>query len=98
MDPPSPDTTTIPAAPRYLRVRDFNPYALAYAEEDRDGWRGRIVREPSTILAEDAFDQDVVSHLPYCEIVSEEAFNVTDVMMDDGRILLLKVSLFAACP
>jgi len=34
----------------------------------------------------------VVSHLPYSEIVSQETFDVTDVMMDDGRILLLKVS------
>jgi len=87
-----PDPIMSAGVPRRLRIRDFNPYALARANENGDGWRGRVVREPSTILAQDAFGQDVVSHLPYCEIISEETFDVTDVMMDDSRVLLLKRS------
>jgi hypothetical protein len=92
VDPPTQDTVV--TQPK-LRLRDFNPYALARMKEvgeDCEGWRGRVVREPSTISAQDAFTHDVVSYLPYREIVSEDTFNVTDVMMDDGRILLLQVS------
>jgi len=91
VDPlPTPDTASVPFPHRKLRVRDFNPYALSRTNEHGNGWRGRVVREPSIILAQDAFNQDVVSHLPYREIISKETFDVTDVMMDDGRILLLK--------
>jgi len=36
------------------------------------------------------FKKDIVSWLPYTEVVSEETFEVTDVMMDDCRLLLLK--------
>jgi hypothetical protein len=90
------DTPMAPGGKQNLRIRDFNPYALARTIRDGANWRGRVVRESSTILAEDAFDQDVVSHLPYCEIISEDTFDVTDVMMDDGRILLLKVSEVSA--
>ena len=93
---PEPSNTTAPLVSQpKLRVRDFNPYALASMKVDGDdckSQRGRVVREPSTIPAREVFAQDVVSHLPYREIVSEETFDVTDVMMDDSRILLLKVS------
>lgn len=78
----------------YLLIRDFNPHALARAEageHDEDGWQGRVVRNPSIISARDAFAEDVVSHLSYLEITSTETFDVTDVMMDGSRILLLKV-------
>jgi hypothetical protein len=96
--PPTPDTTGIPFPQRKLRLRDFNPYTLARTNDHGDGWRGRVVRESSTIAAQDAFKQDVVSHLPYREVISKETFDVTDVMMDDDRILLLKVSdALAAC-
>lgn len=81
---------------RKIRVRDFNPYSLTRiteADDEDDGWRGRVVHEPSIIPARDAFAYDVVSTLPYREIESEELFSVTDVMMDDCRVLLLKVGL-----
>lgn len=81
---------------RKIRVRDFNPYNLTRiteADDDDDGWRGQVVQEPSMIPARDAFAYDVVSTLPYREIESEESFPVTDVMMDDCRVLLLKVRL-----
>jgi hypothetical protein len=53
--------------------------------------RRRVVREPSTTPVKGVFKQDIVSSLPYTEVVSEETFEVTDVMMDDCRLLLLKV-------
>ncbi|EKM77357.1 hypothetical protein AGABI1DRAFT_130443 [Agaricus bisporus var. burnettii JB137-S8] len=50
----------------------------------------RVVREPSITPVKGVFKKDVVSWLPYTEVVSEETFEVTDVMMDDCRLLLLK--------
>jgi hypothetical protein len=87
--------------PRRLRVRDYNPYVVALASRDQaddDSYedeyegRSRVVTEASTVLARGAFEHDVVSSLPYREVISEETFDVTDVMMDDCRVLLLKVS------
>lgn len=55
-------------------------------------WRFRhLVTSPSTTPVKGVFEHDIVSSLPYVEVVSEELFDVTDVMMDDSRILLLKV-------
>ncbi len=51
----------------------------------------RVVREPSITPVKGVFKKDIVSWLPYTEVVSEETFEVTDVMMDDCRLLLLKV-------
>ncbi|KAI0064257.1 hypothetical protein BV25DRAFT_1823228 [Artomyces pyxidatus] len=51
----------------------------------------RLVTEPSTIEAGIAFAEDVVSYLPYREVVTEQAMEVSDVMLDDNRILCLKV-------
>lgn len=51
----------------------------------------RLVTEPSRIPAGTAFVEDIVSYLPYREVVSEEAVEVSDVMMDDARVLCLKV-------
>lgn len=100
LPPREPETDANPVPKCNLRIRDFNPYGLARMQEvdgyggggsGSECWRGRVVREPSTISGQEAFAYDVVSHLPYCEIVSKEAFEITDVMMDDCRILLLKV-------
>lgn len=91
---------------RLLRIRDFNPYSLAQSAaeategnskgkgKNKNRWRAsRLVTEPSTTPVHGVFKQDIVSWLPYTEVVSEESFEVTDVMMDDCRLLLLKVSL-----
>ena len=51
----------------------------------------RLVTEPSTTPVKGVFTQDIVSWLPYTEVISEETYEVTDVMMDDSRLLLLKV-------
>lgn len=53
--------------------------------------RSRLVTKPSTIAAGAAFIEDIVSWLPYREVVSEEVVEVSDVMMDDSRVLCLKV-------
>ncbi|KAF9568720.1 hypothetical protein CPC08DRAFT_746151 [Agrocybe pediades] len=50
----------------------------------------RLVNTPSTLSVNGVFEHDIVSSLPYVEVVSEEMFEVTDVMMDDSRLLLLK--------
>lgn len=86
---------------RYLRVRDFNPYSFtedggafvdSHTHPGTQHWRQpRLVTEASTTPVKGVFTRDIVSSLPYMEIVSREAFEVTDVMMDDCRLLLLKV-------
>nr|GAT59078.1 predicted protein [Mycena chlorophos] len=104
---------------RYLRIRDYNPYALRLdndtshspnsdsnsscsSEEDSDEeekentasprrhWTRRLVTTPSTTASRGVFVQDIVSALPYSEVVSREKYHVTDVMMDDCRILLMR--------
>jgi hypothetical protein len=60
----------------------------------KPGWnKPRLITEPSTTPVKGVFTQDIVSCLPYTEVMSEEMYEVTDVMMDDSRLLLLKVSL-----
>ncbi len=83
---------------RYLRVRDFNPYAIRLISEadnavgEASQWRSRRVNTDETECeADEVFTQNIKSSLPYAEVVSRQAFDMTDVMMDDCRILLLKV-------
>jgi len=62
------------------------------AANSRAGWRTpRLVTKPSTTPVKGVFTQDIVSSLPYTEVISDCTFEVTDVMMDDCRLLLLKV-------
>ncbi|KAH9478417.1 hypothetical protein JR316_0008872 [Psilocybe cubensis] len=76
------------ADPMTFRVTDGKGKQKA---EEKTRWRvPRLVVEPSTTPVKGVFKQDIVSSLPYMEVVSEEAFEVTDVMMDDCRLLLLK--------
>jgi hypothetical protein len=79
---------------------DFNPYALATSLSDDDAaleaWqKGRVVTEASRIPRGNFFLKDVESHLPYREVVTEESFDLTEVMMDANQIVLLKVALFS---
>jgi len=87
---------------RFIRLRDYNPYAVMECLEEQGGnnrkgkhkanWNEpRAVTDPSTTLVKGVFKHDIVSCLPYVEVVSEEMFEVTDVMMDDCRLLLLRV-------
>jgi hypothetical protein len=90
----------IGASDRRLRLMDFNPYALATSLSDDDAaleaWqKGRVVTEASRIPRGNFFLKDVESHLPYREVVTEESFDLTEVMMDANQIVLLKVALFS---
>jgi len=83
---------------RRLRLRDFNPYALATSISDDDealeAWqKGRVVTESSWIPAGGFFKSNVESHLPYREVMTEELFDLTEVIMDENHIVLLKVVL-----
>lgn len=104
--------------PKFLRVRDFNPYSVSKAMEelamdgglidssshlcdgrevspqdilqDRGGYQ-RVVTGPSKINVRGVFRNNIVSCLPYVEVISEDTFNVNEVMIDDCRLLLVKV-------
>jgi hypothetical protein len=89
-----------------LRIRDFNPYSFTKVSDfgsetlnekgkHKSCWRApRLVTETSKTSAKGVFTRDIESSLPYMEVVSEDTFDVTDVMMDDCRLLLLKVGFF----
>lgn len=83
--------------PRYLRLREYNSRNFdAYATPalGREQWRSRrIVREPTTVTSP-VFLQPITSHLPYAELVSKEIFQASDAMLDNGRVLLLRVRCF----
>jgi hypothetical protein len=64
----------------------------APAREPASRWTRRIVTTQSTTPSRGVFVKDIVSSLPYSEVISKEKFNVTDVMMDDCRVLLMQVS------
>ncbi|KAF8146982.1 hypothetical protein K438DRAFT_1689259 [Mycena galopus ATCC 62051] len=53
-------------------------------------WTRRIVTTSSTTPSRGVFVKDIVSSLPYSEVISSEKFNVTDVMMDHCRVLLMQ--------
>ncbi|KAF5310812.1 hypothetical protein D9619_007814 [Psilocybe cf. subviscida] len=87
---------------RYLRVRDFNPYifasnagtAISTPSQGKKFWvEPRLVTESSLTSSKGVFQRDILSSLPYMEVISREMFKVTDVMMDDCRMLLLKRGL-----
>lgn len=91
-------TSRVVSRGKRLRLRDFNPYAVPFpitADDTSLGnWRKiSFIKEPLRIPAGTTFAEDVESHLPYREVITEENFDVTDVMMDDERIILRKVTL-----
>ena len=56
--------------------------------------RLRVVTEPSITPVHGVYKEDIKSWLPYVEVLSKETFDVTDVMLDDRRLLLLKVCIY----
>ncbi|KAJ7640805.1 hypothetical protein DFH06DRAFT_1000320 [Mycena polygramma] len=60
------------------------------AKEPASKWTRRIVTTASTTPSRGVFVKDIVSSLPYSEVISKDKFNVTDVMMDDCRVLLMQ--------
>ncbi|KAG2039094.1 hypothetical protein BDR03DRAFT_860704 [Suillus americanus] len=90
---PISDPSEVSREPRRLRIRDFNPHiARNYHAQDTSDWRGRLVEGELTSTISCPFTEPLGSALPYREIVSEELFDVDDTLMDESRILLLKVS------
>jgi hypothetical protein len=82
-------------------LRDFNPFATSGPEPAGDvsleEWRkGRVIREPLCIPAGSFFAKDVVSYLPYREVITEEFFDLMEAIIDDNQIILKEVMLF--CP
>ncbi|GAW05157.1 hypothetical protein LENED_006997 [Lentinula edodes] len=111
--------------PKFLRIRDFNPYSISKALEeeeeipgtqdpplprtpcspsydvqeiggcspdmirDRGGYR-RVVNGPTKVNVRGVFRENIVSCLPYVEVISKDTFNVNEIMMDDCRLLLIK--------
>jgi hypothetical protein len=77
-----------------LRVQDFNPNAVRRTAQGRieKGWKCRAVMTPSTTPAKGTYKKDIISSLPYTEVISEETFYAKDVMLDDSRLILLRVS------
>ncbi|KAF8627363.1 hypothetical protein AX15_004428 [Amanita polypyramis BW_CC] len=53
--------------------------------------RIRVVTGPSITPVHGVYKEDIKSSLPFVEVLSKEKFDVTDVMLDDRRLLLLKV-------
>jgi hypothetical protein len=68
-------------------------YVSSYVDFSLDVWylfiSFRVVTEP-TAIERGVFPNDVVSSLPFREIVSEETFEADAIMMDGERVLLEK--------
>ena len=93
--------------PTPIIVRDFNPYAVRaalalvavsgelqqgnWSEQLPNGNRMSLNAEDSVLNAGFIFEEDVQSSLPYVEIVSQGEYHYTRAMIDDQRILGLKV-------
>jgi hypothetical protein len=77
-----------------LRVRDFNPNAVRRSAQGQmeKGWKCRAVTSPTIIFKEGAYENDIISSLPYTEVISEETFCTDIVLMDGSRLLLPEVS------
>ena len=99
--------------PSPVIVRDFNPYAVSAAralaaengQSEQGNWSQQLPNgnrmtlnvEDSVLTASLIFKEDVRSSLPYVEVVTQDEYHYSGVMMDDQRILGLKVSLASSC-
>lgn len=84
---------------RKLRIRDFNPNVVKGAifaneneqkVEDKNKWKVVTTEDP-VANTKNVFEIEILSALPYREVVTEESVQVAEVMMDESRILLIKV-------
>ncbi|KAF9788641.1 hypothetical protein BJ322DRAFT_1002665 [Thelephora terrestris] len=87
---------------RKLRIRDFNPNVVKGAiiangnekqDEDKNKWKVVTTKDP-VANTKKVFEVEIWSALPYREVVTEETVQVAEVMMDESRILLIKVREF----
>ena len=99
--------------PSPIIVRDFNPYAVRaalalgaesgqsqqgnWSKQLPDGDRMTLTVEDSVVAAGSIFNEDVRSSLPYVEIVTQNDYLYHGVMMDDGRILGVRVRFEPLC-
>ena len=98
--------------PSPIIVRDFNPYvvraarALATASgQSQEGNRSKppngnrttLKVEGSVLTAGSIFEEDVWSFLPYVEIETQREYHYEGVMIDEERILGLKVRFEHSC-
>ena len=90
-------------------VRDFNPYAVraaqalatASGQSQQGNWRKQLPNgnsmslkvEDTVIAARSIFEEDVRSSLPYIQIVTKTEYQYDGILIDEARILGLKVRL-----
>jgi hypothetical protein len=90
-------------------VRDFNPYAVraaralatASGQSQQGNWSKQLPNgnlmslkvEDTVIAARYTFEEDVRSSLPYIEIVTKTEYEYERVLIDEERMLVLKVRL-----
>ena len=102
-----PSVTMEEGAPTPISVRDFNPYAvraaqaraIASGQSQRRNWSEQLPNgnrmalkvEDSVLAADSVFKDDVRSSLPYVEIVTQAEYRYESVLIDEERILGLKV-------
>ncbi|CAE7201387.1 unnamed protein product [Rhizoctonia solani] len=75
---------------RPVRVLDFNPYSVRRKvshEQDSTRNKVRVVDGPSVLRAGNYWESDVVSCLPYREVVTREEMLLSGVMIDGERVL-----------
>jgi len=64
-----------------------------WSQQLRNGNQMTLNVEDSVLTAGFIFKEDVRSSLPYVEVVTQDEYHYNGVMIDDQRILGLKVSL-----
>ena len=99
-------------SPSLIIVQDFNPYAVRAAralattsgQSQEGNWRKlpngnqtTLKAEGSVLTAGSIFKEDVWSFLPYVEIVTQREYSYNCVMIDEERILGLKVRFEYSC-
>lgn len=93
--------------PTPIIVRDFNPYTVRsararaaasgqsrgcnWSERLQNGNRMTLKVEESVVLAGSVFVEDVRSSLPYVEVATQAEYRYEGVLVDEERILGLKV-------
>ena len=79
---------------RRLRVRDFNPNAVRRSalSQMEKGWKCQAVTAPSTTFTEGAYEENIISSLPYTEVISQETFCAASVFIGGSQLLLPNVS------
>ena len=103
---------TLKGIPSPIIVQDFNPYvvraaralATASGQSQEGNWRKlpngnrtTLKVEGSVFTAGSIFKEDVWSFLPYVEIVTQREYRYDCVMIDEERVLGLKVRFEYSC-